>query len=173
MKFCAKLDQDDVTDLRRMIRSRMYCSKLLVANWYVIVLLCTLFCVTFEALSGAIRPNWGGIGLMWLVILAIVPIAFYRTKRARAKELSQLQAMLPEWISLGDDGVKVIGLNGASSSVPWINFKTLREGQRVMLLDMHAGGFVMLPVAGLPEQQRESIRQLFRSHAERATVCVH
>ena len=143
-----------------------------VANWYGIAVLGVVAWATIEVLFGRVRPNWRGIGLMWLVSLFIFAMAFYRSRQARAKELAQLQATLPEWISLSDGGVKVIGLDGASSSIPWVNVKALREGQRVMLLEMQAGGCVMLPVARLPEQQRESIRQFFRSHVASAAVWV-
>jgi hypothetical protein len=164
MQFSGKLTEADLEDVRRIVRSKWYWPKLLAANWYGLTLLCIVVWVTVEGLLGWAHPNWRGLGVVWVVILALFAWVFYRTKKAMAKEFSQLNSALPDWVSLVDDGVKLSGPNGASTFQPWSNFKDLREGKRVVLLDMQAGGFVILPVSELPENQRQSICQFFRSH---------
>jgi hypothetical protein len=81
-----------------------------------------------------------------------------------AKEFSQLNNALPDWLNLVDDGVKVNGPKGATAFQPWNNFNGWREGKRVMLLDLQAGGFMMLPVANVSESERELIRQFLHTH---------
>lgn len=164
MQFNGKLDEADLDDVRRIVRSKMYWPKLLAANWYALTILCIILWATIEGLLGMLHPNWRLVGWMWVVLLGLFAWGFYRTKKARAKQFSQLETTLPDWIDLGDDGVKINGPNGAVAFNPWSNFKGLREGKRVMLLDRQKGGFVMLPVTQLSEMERQSIRELFQLH---------
>ena len=135
MKFKGKLTEADLEDVRRLVRSKWYWPKLLASNWYGVLLLCAVIWATVEGLLGATHPDWRGIGILWAVILGIVGWVFYRTKKGMAKEFSQLNTTLPDWVSLVDDGVKLNGPQGATAFQPWNNYKGWREGKRVMLLD--------------------------------------
>lgn len=172
MQFKGKLTEEDLNDLRRVVRSKMYWPKLLVANWYGLMLLCVALWATVAGLLGARHPNWSVLSILWVVLLGLFTWSFYSAKRTMAKEFLQLNATLPDWISLVNDGTKLNGPNGATGFWPWNNFKGWREGQRVMLLDMQSGAFVILPVAELADPERQSIRQFLRSHIPFATASV-
>jgi hypothetical protein len=148
MQISGALTEADLDDARR----------------YGILLLGVIVWVTVEALMGKTRPNWTGLGIVWLVIAAIVAWSFYRATKSSAKELAALKANRPDWISLEDSGVRMDGPNGATAFQPWSNFNGWREGTRALLLDMQGGGFILLSVAELPAMQRQSVQQFLDSH---------
>lgn len=164
MRFTGKLTATDLDDVGTVTRSKMYWPKLLAANWYGILLFLAAILATISGLLGWIKPNWKAVAIVWAVIAAITGWTVYRTKRARARELTQLNASLPDHITLTIEGVEWDGPNGATGFLPWRNFKGWREGKRVILVDQSAGNrFVMLPVAQLPGIDLQSVRQFLQS----------
>jgi hypothetical protein len=170
MQFRGKLTESGLNDVRQVVRSKWYWLKFLAVNWYGIILLVTVIWGTIAGLVGTTNPNWLGLGILWVVIIAIAAWAFYSSKRSMAKEFSELSASLPDWITLAEDGIKLNGPNAATSFQPWGNFKGWREGKRVMLLDSQVGGFLMVPVAELSALERESLRQFLRLHIATVTA---
>ena len=165
MQFSGKLTEADLNDVRKMNLSRMYWPKLLLANWYGTALIGFLIWATISGLLGQTKPNWRFVAVVWVVFAGIVLWVAYRTKRAQARELTQLNSMLPDQINLTAEGVKLDGPNGASAFLPWQRFRGWREGRRVVLVDQRQGNrFVMLPVPQLSEIERLSIRQFLQSH---------
>jgi YcxB-like protein len=160
--FSGKLTEPDFKDVRRMVRSKMYWPKLLAANWYGVLLLCALAWATVAGLVGRNDPNWKALGIFWVVIAGIIGWAFYSTKKSIAKESAQLNATLPDGVTIENGGVKLELPAGATAFHPWQSFRGWREGQRVILLDKTDQSFIMVPVAELPEIDRESLRQFLR-----------
>jgi hypothetical protein len=143
----------------------MYWLKLLAANWYGTAVILIVIGATISGLSGLTRPNWQAIALIWAVVVGIALWAVYRTKGAQAQELTQLNATLPDFVSLTTEGVKLDGPDGATGFMPWRSFKGWREGRQVMLVDQCQGNrCVMLPVPQLSEIERQSIREFLRAH---------
>ena len=165
MEFAGKLNEEDMADVQKTARSKSYWPKLLLANWYGIGLFLMVTWGTISGLLGQTKPNWTAVAIIWAVIAAIVAWAVYRTKRARVRELTQLNADLPDHVYLTSDGLKWDGPDGATGFLPWRNFKGWREGKRVVLVDKIDGSrFVMLPVGHLSEIERLPIRQYLSSH---------
>jgi hypothetical protein len=109
--------------------------------------------------------EWQHVALMWGGLAALILWALYNQKRTRARQLDQLNAMRPDQMTLTNDGVKCDGPNGATALVPWRNFKSWREGRRIMLVERSEGKrFVMLPVSQLSEIERMPIRQFLQGH---------
>jgi Na+/melibiose symporter-like transporter len=170
MQFTGKLTKADLSEVRKMTRSRMYWLKLLAANWYGTLLILVVTWVTISGLLGQTKPNWQAIAIIWAVVAAIILLAVYRTKRAHARELTQLNSSLPDQISLTKEGVKLDGPNGATGFLPWRNFKGWREGRQVVLVDQGQNNrFVILPVSRLSEIERQTIRQFLQSHISPAS----
>jgi hypothetical protein len=67
---------------------------------------------TISGLVGHTKPNWGAIALIWATIGGIVLFTIYKTKRDHKRELDQMNAALPDWISLATDGAKLDGPSG-------------------------------------------------------------
>lgn len=164
MRFNGKLSKEDLDEVRRLIRPRMYWPKLIVSNLYGFLLLGAIAWATVNALIGKTHPSWTTLGLIWVVILAIVGWNFYRTKKSVSKEFLQFNAGLPDWLTLDDKGLTADGPDGALIFRPWLNFKGWRDGRRVILLDLEGDGFIILPIAERSEAERHSILQLVGSH---------
>jgi hypothetical protein len=166
MRFRGKLSEADLDDVRRLVRTKLYWPKLILANWYGVLLLGAVIWATVEGIVGNTRPNWTAIAVIWGVILAIAAWSFYRAKRSLAMEFQNLSAGLPDWLTLDDNGVKSDGPNGATAFRPWQNFKGWREGRRVILLDLETGAFLILLIDERSEAERESIRQFLVLHIQ-------
>jgi len=165
MQFQGKITEADLNDVRKMIVSKMYWPRLLLANWYGLALILALIWATISGLLGQTKPNWRAVAMIWVVVAGIVLWVVYRAKRSQARELTELNATLPDQVILTNDGVKCDGPNGATGFLPWRTFKGWREGRRVVLLDQCQGNrFVMLPVSQLSEIERQPIRQFLQSH---------
>jgi hypothetical protein len=159
-----KITEQDLRDVRSTTRSKWYWPKLLAANWYGLTILGIVIWATIAGLIGSIHPNWREVGILWLVVLGLLGWTFFRTKSAMAKQFRKLNATLPDWITLADNGVQLDGPNGAKIFNPWSAFSGWREGKQVILLDMTGGGFLILRLEDKPEIERESVRQFLRSH---------
>jgi hypothetical protein len=163
-KLKGKVTEADLRNVRKMMRSKMYWPKLLLASWYGLALICIVLSATISGLVGATKPNWQAVGVLWLVIAASLAWAAYSTKRRMAREFIQLNAALPEWITLARDGLRFEGPNGANGFQPWSNFKKWREGECALLLEQSQGGFVILPISDLSDVERQGICNVLRSY---------
>jgi hypothetical protein len=164
-QFTGKLSQADLNDVGKMTRSKMYWVKLVVANWYGAALLLIVVWATISGLLGQTKPNWRAVAVIWAVVAGLILWTVYRTKRVRAKQLTQMNSTLPDQISFTNDGVKLDGPDGATGFLPWRNFKGWREGRRVVLVDQREGNrAVLILVAQLSEMERLPIRQFLQSH---------
>lgn len=164
MEFTGKLTEEDLSEVQKLGRSRMYWPKVLAKNWYATALLLLILWATIAGVVGHNKVNWHAIGIVWLVLAGLFVWTFYRVKRSRARALARLDAALPNQITLTGDGVKMDNTNGATSFMPWNTFKGFREGQRVFLLDQtKANSSVVLPTVRLSENERRSLRDFLRS----------
>ena len=162
--FSGKLSEQDLSDVQHIIRSKWYWPKLLAANWYGLTLFGIVIWATVAGILGAIHPNWRALGIMWIIVFFLFAWVYLSTGRAMAKQFSNLNTTLPDWITVADDGVQLDGPNGAKVFNPWRAFTGWREGNRVILLDMAGGVFLIFPVAERSDIERESLRQFLRSH---------
>lgn len=161
-QFSGNLTEEDLKDVARMVRPGMYWPKLLLKNWYGILLFCALTWATVAGLIGTIHPNWRGVGTIWLVIVAGVAWSFYSTRKSEAKRFAQMNARLPITLILENGGVKLEFPVGATAFHPWPSFAGWREGKRVIVLQKENKTSLMLPVSALPEIERQSLRQFLR-----------
>lgn len=165
MQFNGKLDYADLKDVQKSKRTKMDWVKLFVKNWYPLALVIGILYATIAGALGYLHPNWPAIGIIWVVIAAATAWSFYSVKRNTAKRLAQLNAGLPDRITLAKDGLKFDGPNGANAFFPWQSFKGWREGRRVVLVDQLEGNrSVFLPISQMAEPERMSLRQLLQSH---------
>jgi hypothetical protein len=163
MQIKGKLTEVEMDDLRRLLRPKTYWPKLLLKNWYGLVLfIVVLWATVAGVISGA--ANLKAVAIIWAVIAAIIIWVIFSTKREMQKEFTQMNLRLPDWISFESDGVKLDGPDGANSFHPWRSFKGFKEGRAVTLLDKSRGdGFLILPTSKIADLQREELRMLLRS----------
>lgn len=164
MEFTGKLTEEDISEVQKLGRSKMYWPKVLARNWYATALVLLVIWGTIAGVVGHNKVNWHAIGMVWLILAGLFVWTFYRVKRSRARALARLDATLPNQVILTDDGVKMDGTNGATSFLPWDTFNGFREGQRVFLLNRaKVNSAVVLPTLRLSENERRSLRDFLRS----------
>ncbi len=164
MRLAGKLSEEDLKDVRKLTRSKWYWPRLLLASWSSLAILGITLFVSIDGLVHGTQVHWKGIGIVWAIIGGSYGWAYYRSKRTMAKEFVALEASLPDWIMLENDGLRFDGPNGATAFQPWSNYKGWREEGRVILLDRAEGrGFTMLPVAAISEVERQSLRTMLNS----------
>jgi len=122
MQFTGKITDADLKEVGRMSRTKMYWVKLVAGIWYPIALLLIALWATIAGLLGKINPNFQTLGVLWAVVAAFWGWMFYRTRRARARQLAQVNAQLPDQVSLTNEGLKLDGPNGATTFLPWTKF---------------------------------------------------
>jgi hypothetical protein len=171
MQFRGKITEAEFFAVQKTLRPKMYWPKLFLANWYGVGIICAMLWATISGFLGYTKPNWRAAGLIWLVVASIAGWAVYRAKSAKDLELRQLNASLPDWVTLSDQGVKFDGPNGATAIQPWRNFKGWREAQRVILLEQSDGNqFVILPTGELLEIECQTIQRFVQSHIPSVNV---
>lgn len=162
MQISGKLTEEDLKDVRRVLRPKSYWLRVIAANWYGALLLGAIIWATITGLTGSTHPNWTALAIIWLVIAGIFSWSFFKAKRANAKGRAALDAARPNWISLEPPGVTLDGPNGATSFRPWNHFKGWREGKQVLLLEMPADQIIFFSVAEMPEDEQQTVRELLR-----------
>jgi hypothetical protein len=164
MRLTGKITEEELADVRKLVQSKWYWPRLLLANWYGFALLGIILFATVDALAHGTKVNWKGFGIIWGIIGAIFGWAYYRSKRSMAKEFAALSASLPDWMFLENGGIRFDGPNGATAFQPWANYKGWREKGRVILIDRAQNkGFTVLLVSALSETERQSLRAMLDS----------
>jgi hypothetical protein len=164
MRLTGKLSQEDLNDVRRIVRSKWYWPRLIMANWYGAGIVCILLWVTVDGLIHGTKVNWKGIGIVWAILAAIVGWAYYTTRRSTATEFNALSTSLPDWITPANDGLRFDGPNGANAFQPWSGYTRWREGKRVIVLYRTQGnGFTMLPIADLSDADLHGLRTMLQT----------
>jgi hypothetical protein len=115
MRLRAKLNPEELSDVRKMVRRKMYWPRLPLANWYGLALLSILLWASIDTLVQRTKVNGRGFGIAWAIVAAIAGWAIFSTKRGMAKEFTTLHATLPDWITVGNGGLNFDGLNGATA----------------------------------------------------------
>lgn len=165
MQFRGKLTTEDLDDARKLGVPKMRWPRILLKNWYLVLLVCALSWTTISRFEGEEKSGWWALGLMWVAIFGLASRVSYRVKTAKARQLARLKVRLPDWVTLTEDGVNSVGPGRATSFQPWENFKSWHEGCRVILVQRKQGGGVLiLPVADLSDATRLPVRKFLQSH---------
>ena len=161
VRISGKLSIEDLQDVGKVVRSKWYWHRLLLANWYGLALLLVLLWGTVVQIERRDTTHLLGLSLVWLVVAAIFAWALYRSRLSTARDYSELEKNLPDSLTVAPDGVHFDGPDGARAFSPWAHFKCWREGRRVIVLDRSTvNGFAMLPVSHMQAIERESLRRL-------------
>lgn len=165
LRFRGKLSREDLDEARKLVSSKTRWPRILLRNWYLVLLVGALVWITISVFSGTPRPDRLATGLMWVAILALGSKVAYRVKTDKSRQLARLQVTRPDWITLTEDGMESCGPGRATAFDPWENFKSWREGRRVILVRRErVGRAVVLPIADLSDAARQSVREFLQSH---------
>ena len=119
---------------------------------------------TVQRLTRETNTHWRAIGPIWLVLAGLTVWGISRAKGTMARQLTRLQATLPDWIDLTEESVRFDGPGADTHLRPWGDFRGWFEGQRVILLEWSEGGApVILPIGDLSDAARQPVRQFLQS----------
>lgn len=164
MRFTSKLTDADFDDLQKLTNKTFWMDPAKVVIEYVLATLGLWSSLkVYLHRAPSIWPIDAAIGLL---VAGSVTWLLFRRKQKRIEELARLNAARPNHLDLANEGITYDGFNGTETLVPWIKFKSWREGHRVILVERTAGGFVILPVSRLPEVERTLVRHLLQSNLE-------
>jgi hypothetical protein len=167
IKLNGKLSAEDIEDVFRLVRTKWYWPRLIVRNLYGALFLGALLWATVAGLMKGERLNWRGLGLIWAFLLFLVVFLYFRTRQARAKDISRMAAALPDHITVDAKGLHFDGPNGASGFQPWASYRRWREGKRTVVVEYAAHkGFAMLPVSALSQSELQVLRGFLDSQLE-------
>jgi hypothetical protein len=156
MTISSTLTQAEWNDYRKLIRPNSY--------WvYLGCFLIFAWLAVRKAIAIMQTSNPTYLAILWLPPIAIVGWAYYARRKAWMGILAQRNKR-PEQFDLIETGIRWEWPDGANGFMPWENFKRWREGKQVILLERYNGQAVILPVTKLSEFERQSARQLIRSH---------
>ncbi len=118
-----------------------------------------LFVVAVQAVFG-VRPS------IVALVLAVVAVVAYLVAVGRARQ--RAGALGAYAVTLGPDGVEVRSNRGGSAQ-PWSAFVRWLENDHDVVLvsgDWREREIVVLPKAGIPEEELELIREVLHSHID-------
>ena len=167
-EFTGKFSAEDLPDVVHLTRPRFYWVRDILESWHGLALLVALAWATILAIAGRTNPVWGALGVIWAVVVVIIGWSMYSAKRDRMRALEQLNETLPDTLAFTTEGVTWTRAGGTRSLLQWRQFVRWRERPRVMVLDQ-ADGLVVIPIAHLPETERQRLRDFLRSHISTPT----
>jgi hypothetical protein len=118
VQFRGKLGGKDLDEARNLVTSKTRWPRILLRNWYLVLLVGALVANTISAFSGMPRPNRLATALTWVAILALASKAVYRVKADNSRQLARLKVTRPDWITLTEDGMESCGPGRATSFHP-------------------------------------------------------
>lgn len=166
MRLRGKLTVEEIRDAGNLLRPKTYWPKLLLKNWYGLVVLGALIWATAVAfLDPGSHAHLRNIGIIWVVVGSIFAWAFYGSARARKRDYARLNLNMPDWITLESDGVRFDHATGEYSFYPWSLYEGWRGGEKVFLLDLGGErGSHFLPIGDLHGAQKSTLSGLLESY---------
>ena len=99
------------------------------------------------------------------MLVVIGGASFFRYRKGTREAVANLDASLPDSLTLAAEGVRLDGPNGAQSFQPWMTYAGYREGDHVVVLRRKEKGlYNVLPVSGLSQGEREALRGMLTSY---------
>jgi hypothetical protein len=162
MDFSGKLNEVEVKEATRFIRPKGYQSRMTLNYLRLVIYAGIVVFFLFESfvLHKHVPPEVIAVRLVFLVLI----IGFVYCKGSR-QAVANLDASLPDTLSLSSEGVRLNGPNGAQSFQPWVSYKGYREGKHVVVLDRKENSlYNVLPISGLQEGDRQNLRGLLQNY---------
>ena len=165
MDFSGKLNEVEVKEATRFIRPKGYSTRMALMYARIVIYAGVVAYVLFESFARHERiPE--SVNVTRIVMLVVLLAFFYfRYRKGSRQAVANLDASLPDTLSLSTEGVRLNGPNGAQGFQPWMSYKGYREGKHVVILDRkEAGLYNVLPVSSLQENDRQHLRGLLQNY---------
>ncbi len=155
-----EITADELSQAIGLNRTPTYWLKVLQANGYAVVLLVAILWVDIKnQIAGKHVPpvSWA------LLLIPVLLICFYwYRKHSAVRRAVSKPSNTPGSASVDANGITTTTSTGATSFVPWGEYRGWKEGKDVFTLTK-GKSFHVLTKRGLNEAEVEQLRSLFRS----------
>jgi hypothetical protein len=160
MQISTEITPDELSQAMRLNRTKMYWPRFLLANWYATLMLIIIVWAEIAQLVAGkpMRPN--SLGLL-LIPVFLIWLYWYRTQGNVRKAASQLSDSKGS-ASIDGKGITSASSSGATSFVPWSEYRGWKEGNDVFTLTTEKS-FRVFTKRGLNESELEQLRSIFRT----------
>ncbi len=165
MQFPGKLNEIEVKEATRFVRPKGYGRRMALSYLRLIIYAALVIAILFETF---VRHAHVPPALLYSRILILVLIggaSYYRYRKGSREAVANLDASLPDALTLSPQGVRLEGPNGAQGFQPWVNYTGFREGEHVILLQRKEKGlYNVLPISNLGGGERENLWSMLGSY---------
>ena len=165
MHFHGKLNEAEVKEATRFIRPKGYVARMALSYLRFILYAALVLGILFASFvrHANIPPQVIATRIVLLVVIG--GASFFRYRKGTREAVANLDASLPDSLTLAAEGVRLDGPNGAQSFQPWMTYAGYREGDHVVVLRRKEKGlYNVLPVSGLSQGEREALRGMLTSY---------
>lgn len=174
MHLTAKLTAEELIESRRLLWAPHY--KLNLVNNYIwrrngllhimLIVGCGTFACPFIAGFLKINPLYIGIPAV-LIAIAIFALVIVRSQNPSPKMLQSVNAQLPDFIDIEENGLRQSALDGVALFLPWSSFIGWLQGPSVCVLQPAShrdDDLVLIPLAQLSPEERLTVTSLLNQH---------
>ena len=164
MHLSGKVTAKEVKDIGTLVRSKWYWPHLLIKNLHGLLFLAVLLWATIAGAIAGEREHWRARVAIVLVVAAVFGWALFSARRSRKRQLTALNAGLPDHIDVDVKGIETHNANGATSFRPWSAMRGWRSRETVILLDLvETKSFLILPLTELTSSDAAVLRGMLTS----------
>lgn len=165
MQFQGKLNEAEVKEAARFIRPKGYGARMAFSNVRVIIYAIIAIYIVVSSVHQHHRVPVQQVAIRLAILAAIIGLALYRYRRGSRTAVAQLDASLPDLLTLTSDGVRLEGPGGAQGFQPWANYRGFREGTHTaVLFRQEQGMYNVVPISALSAPEKEQLRGLLASY---------
>ena len=165
MQFQGKLNEVEVKEATRFIRPKGYGARMALSYTRLIIYAVIVVAILFSSFVRHAHIPPQVLAIRVGLLLLIGGASYYRYRKGSREAVANLDASLPDSLTLSAEGVRLDGPNGAQGFQPWASYAGFREGEHVVLLQRREKGlYNVLPISGLGTGERGTLRGMLGNY---------
>lgn len=165
MDFRGKLNEAEIKEAAKLVRPRGYNARMGFSAVRLVIYAGIVLFILYASVVQHRHIPPAVIITRVFILLLILGLFYFRYQRGTRQAIAQLDAGLPDTLTLEAEGVRLHGPNGAEGYQPWTSYQGFRAGQHVVLLDRREKGlYNVLAVSNLGPAERQQLLGLLGSH---------
>ncbi len=165
MQFQGKLNEVEVKEATRFIRPKGYGARMALSYTRLIIYAVIVVAILFASFVRHAHIPPQVLAIRVGLLLLIGGASYYRYRKGSREAVANLDASLPDSLTLSAEGVRLDGPNGAQGFQPWASYSGFREGVHVVLLQRKEKGlYNVLPISGLGSGERGALRGMLGNY---------
>ena len=171
MQFQGKLNEVEVKEATRFIRPKGYGMRMALSYTRLVVYAVIVIGILFASFVRHAHIPPAVLATRVAILLLIGGASYYRYRKGSRAAVANLDASLPDSLTLSAEGVRLSGPNGAQGFQPWVSYSGFRAGEHVVLLQRKEKGlYNVLPISSLGTGERNALRGMLGSYLPAAKL---